>query len=217
MVLDRRELEAMLAEGCSLEEIGRRAGRHPSTVSYWLRKHGLTPAHRDRHANVGGLDRSLLADLVARGLSIRQIAREVDRGPATVRYWLSRHGLKTRSWKARPAELTTVCAIHGPTPHGTRSDGYARCLRCRSEAVTKRRRAVKKVLVDEAGGACARCGYARCLEALQFHHRDPSTKRFGLAHGITRSIDSLREEAHKCVLLCSNCHAEVEAGVATLS
>jgi IS30 family transposase len=26
-------LEAMLAEGCSLEEIGRRVGRHPSTVS----------------------------------------------------------------------------------------------------------------------------------------------------------------------------------------
>jgi hypothetical protein len=26
----------------------------------------------------------------------------------------------------------------------------------------------------------------------------------------------MREEAAKCVLLCSNCHAEVEAGVATL-
>ena len=30
--------------------------------------------------------------------------------------------------------------------------------------------------------------------------------------GVTLSLDSLRAEARKCVLLCSNCHAEVEAG-----
>jgi ferredoxin len=30
--------------------------------------------------------------------------------------------------------------------------------------------------------------------------------------GITRAIDAVRAEVEKCVLLCSNCHAEVEAG-----
>jgi hypothetical protein len=29
--------------------------------------------------------------------------------------------------------------------------------------------------------------------------------------GITRSLARLRAEAAKCVLLCANCHAEVEA------
>jgi len=39
----------------------------------------------------------------------------------------------------------------------------------------------------------------------------------GLAkRGFTRSIEKMRAEAAKCVLLCSNCHAEVEAGIATL-
>jgi hypothetical protein len=53
--------------------------------------------------------------------------------------------------------------------------------------------------------------------ALHFHHVDPSEKRFGLGgRGLTRSIDALREEAKKCVLLCSNCHAQVEAGVLAL-
>jgi hypothetical protein len=33
---------------------------------------------------------------------------------------------------------------------------------------------------------------------------------------VTRSIASFREEIAKCVLLCSNCHAEVEAGVRSL-
>jgi hypothetical protein len=42
-------------------------------------------------------------------------------------------------------------------------------------------------------------------------------KSFGLAsRGITRSIDQVREEAKKCVLLCSNCHAMVEAGAIAL-
>jgi hypothetical protein len=76
---------------------------------------------------------------------------------------------------------------------------------------------VKRILVEEAGGRCMLCGYERCIAALEFHHREPSQKSFGLSRrGITRAIDKVRAEAAKCALLCSNCHAEVEAGVATL-
>jgi hypothetical protein len=53
--------------------------------------------------------------------------------------------------------------------------------------------------------------------ALEFHHIDPATKEFGVSRsGVTRSIARSRAEARKCVLLCSNCHAEVEAGVVVL-
>ena len=86
-----------------------------------------------------------------------------------------------------------------------------------SESVSERRRRVKALLVEEAGGACVLCGYATYSGALQFHHRDRATKSFGLSlRGVTRSIDLLREEAKKCVLLCANCHAEVEGGVAQI-
>jgi hypothetical protein len=72
-------------------------------------------------------------------------------------------------------------------------------------------------LVADAGGSCVLCGYSRSLAALQFHHIDPATKRFHIAHrGVTRSMAAARAEAAKCVLLCANCHAEVEGGVATL-
>jgi hypothetical protein len=61
------------------------------------------------------------------------------------------------------------------------------------------------------------CGYARCHAALQFHHLDRTTKRFALSReGVTRSLARAREEAEKCVLLCANCHAEVEAGFVEL-
>jgi hypothetical protein len=76
---------------------------------------------------------------------------------------------------------------------------------------------MKEILVAEAGGACALCGYSRCLAALEFHHRDPAAKRFSVAgRGVTRGMADARQEAQKCVLLCSNCHAEVEAGVRRL-
>ena len=88
---------------------------------------------------------------------------------------------------------------------------------CAQQRVAERRRRVKQILVEEAGGCCAECGYDRCCAALQFHHVDPSRKSFALSReGVTRSLDRAREEARKCVLLCANCHAEVEGGVRVL-
>jgi hypothetical protein len=55
------------------------------------------------------------------------------------------------------------------------------------------------------------------LGALQFHHIDPTRKSFSLGReGVTRSLAKAREEARKCVLLCANCHAMVEAGLLDL-
>lgn len=76
-------------------------------------------------------------------------------------------------------------------------------------AVTRRIRKVKAILVKEAGGKCFVCGYSKSLRALQFHHRDPKTKEFGLSGG-SIGIDRQRQEAKKCDLLCANCHAEIE-------
>ena len=96
------------------------------------------------------------------------------------------------------------------------ADGF-RCRLCRSGAVHRRRREVKRILVAEAGGACVLCGYDRALSGLHFHHVDPTEKAFALSRqGVTRSLSAARAEAAKCVLLCSNCHAEVEAGTAKL-
>lgn len=92
-----------------------------------------------------------------------------------------------------------------------------RCRQCRYAAVVRRRRRLKELLVTEFGGACRLCGYDRYAGALQFHHRDPSDKAFNLAlYGSACSLDRARAEASKCVLLCANCHAEVEWGTATL-
>ena len=48
--MDRAALEAQLAEGRSIESIARESGRAPSTVAYWVNKHGLMSQHAPRHA-----------------------------------------------------------------------------------------------------------------------------------------------------------------------
>ena len=163
---------------------------------------------------------------MAEGLSIREIGLRLGLSPTAVRHWLAKYNLSTvragnrRSVRIPVAELDpgvgieAKCPRHGMALHRLRPDSGLRCLRCRSESVTRRRRKVKRALVEDAGGRCALCGYSRSHAALVFHHLDPAHERFGLAHrGVTRSLAVAREEAQKCLLLCANCHAEVEAGV----
>lgn len=82
------------------------------------------------------------------------------------------------------------------------------------KAVDKRRKKIKEMAVAHKGGKCQFCGYGRCVAALEFHHIDPKTKGFGLgANGLTRSWKKTLDELSKCILICSNCHKEIHAGL----
>jgi hypothetical protein len=83
--------------------------------------------------------------------------------------------------------------------HGGRSFRW-RCKRCVGEAVTRRHQKVKRILVEEAGGCCAVCGYDRCIVNLQFHHVNPQAKSFAVTVASGKSLDAYRSEAAKCVL-----------------
>jgi hypothetical protein len=220
--MERETLERYLDAGLSLERIGELEGKHPSTIGYWVKKHGLTNPRTAKHSRRGGLGRSELERFVEDGLTLRQIAALTDMSLATVRYWMRRYGLETRyaAWTRdptlKPLELTRRCRRHGTTTFVRDSRGHYRCPSCQVERVSEWRRRVKELLVAEAGGACAICGYDRHPRALEFHHLDPGTKLFGLGSGNSWSLAKARAEAAKCVLLCGNCHAEVEAGVLTL-
>ena len=174
----------------------------------------------------GGLERRELARLVDAGATIAEIADVFNRSKATVRYWLGRYGMRTTNQvgrrpysdftEAREAGLLEApgrCPTHGEAMFVRERSGTYRCKLCRQERVTRRRREIKLRLIEEAGGRCCICGYDRHPAALEFHHLDPSQKDHAVG-GVARSLDALRREATKCVLLCSNCHAEVEYGAA---
>ena len=221
--MDKESIELLLDQGESVERIAKRFGKDPSTVSYWMKKYGLSSRYAEKHAPRGGIERDTFEELAAAGFSITGIAESVRRSPATVRHWLAKYGLETTSTVQRRITkdarstgkliVQRTCRHHGLTDFWLEARGACRCLRCRRDAVVLRRRKVKETLVADAGGACAICGYSRYSGALQFHHLEPTEKVFTLsADGVSRSIERARHEAEKCVLLCANCHAEVENG-----
>lgn len=111
-------------------------------------------------------------------------------------------------------EINKNCHRHGETEFIIEANGYHRCKKCRSESVTRNRRRRKKHLVELKGGKCEICGYDKCQRALQFHHLNPSEKQFGISSkGLTHSKIKMEEEVKKCMLVCANCHAEIEAGI----
>jgi len=89
------------------------------------------------------------------------------------------------------------------------------CKKCkspaktRSEIISEFRRKRKKLLVEYKGGKCEICGYNKCIGALEFHHKNPIEKNFGIAKkGTTKSWKKDKKEVDKCILICANCHRE---------
>jgi hypothetical protein len=79
--------------------------------------------------------------------------------------------------------------------------------------VTRRQQTIKRTLVADAGGCCSICGYDRCIPNLHFHHVNPADKSFAMSTATGKSLAAYREEAKKCILVCANCHGEIEAGL----
>jgi hypothetical protein len=143
--------------------------------------------------------------------------RRIDRNPSPPVPLLKNRGRPPDPNRTRPVSIKR-CRRHGLTEFAQYSAGPGRgyrwsCKRCVGEAVTRRKQKLKRILVEEAGGCCAVCGYDRCIINLAFHHVDPAQKSFGINMGKGKSIATFREEAKKCVLVCANCHGEIEAGL----
>lgn len=106
------------------------------------------------------------------------------------------------------------CNKHGLTEFVLRKDGRLRCKKCAVDAVQLRRDRIKEMAVEYKGGCCEICGYDKHIGALEFHHKDPNEKDFGISHkGYTRAWKKVKIELDKCVMLCANCHREVHAGI----
>lgn len=109
------------------------------------------------------------------------------------------------------------CKHHGIVEHVLQKRskyGAYRCKTCMKEAVIRRRLKLKVMAVEYKDGKCERCSYNKCIAALEFHHLDPSVKSFGIAQkGWTRTWEAMKAELDKCILVCANCHREIEHGL----
>jgi hypothetical protein len=94
--------------------------------------------------------------------------------------------------------------------NGTGLTAY--CKLCHIEQTAERQRLFKQKCLEYKGGHCEICSYDRCVDALEFHHCDPSRKDFSISQAKFTTFDArVKGELDKCVLLCANCHREVHS------
>jgi uncharacterized ferredoxin-like protein len=106
----------------------------------------------------------------------------------------------------------------------TKSSTRIYCYKCSGESTrdiystrkhqkTILRRNMKLQAIKLLGGRCSMCGYNKCADALEFHHPNPNIKEFKLGSGNTMSWKDYKQEALKCILVCSNCHKEIHSKI----
>lgn len=219
-VQKREAARKLRRAGHSLNEIMQHLGLPKATVYSWIRD---LPAPTEERLEITRED---LVQMRASGLTQLQMADRLNVSRERVKRECKRHGLtSSRSpheivTEADPVEITRSCGEHGETrfvrQRRTGASYRYVCAACQYGYVKRRRQKVRATLIAEHGGACLWCGYNTSSRALHFHHLDPSAKRFSIsANSSVVSLQRLREEAQKCVLLCSNHHAEAEEGLIT--
>jgi hypothetical protein len=76
-------------------------------------------------------------------------------------------------------------------------------------AVKNRKAMIKAWLISlKEGKPCTKCGGIFHHMAMEWHHRDPSTKVFNIADAVSLgySKEPILAENAKCDLKCANCH-----------
>lgn len=105
------------------------------------------------------------------------------------------------------------CTRNKPLPEFyKRRDGRPSvyCKICAGDENLERQIALKHRAVEAKGGVCQRCGFNGPDVCFDFHHRDRSTKRFGISQTKKWKWEEVLKELEKCDLLCANCHRIVE-------
>lgn len=87
-----------------------------------------------------------------------------------------------------------------------------RCNRVRNKSWSRIRLLEFSQRYKARVGCCQACGYDKYSKILQYHHKDPDQKKFGICDGYKHGLSLLKEEIRKCIILCPTCHAEVHVG-----
>ena len=103
-----------------------------------------------------------------------------------------------------------------------KTSGYSRvyCYDCipdngSPKSGAEMRKIIKRWTIEEKGGKCQLCGYNCCDDALDLHHINPRQKEFSISDRNLKYTNwpSIRQEIEKGILVCSNCHREIHAGL----
>ena len=174
------------------------------------------------------MNKEIFENLINKGLSLRQIGKEIGKSQTSVRYWLKKYNLKTKNKRKRKRNELDLTHKTCVECHKTKkiNEFYLRqgrnyhfdnCKKCHDYKNGKRLAKSlienKKTFMDLFDCKCKICDLqSNNFCVYDFHHIDPSEKEFSLSE-VKYNFDKCKEEIKKCILVCSNCHREIHAGL----
>lgn len=152
----------------------------------------------------------VLAELVEAHLTMRQIAAKLGCSQTNIRYWLKKHGLKTKFGPVgipHDPSIPRACVDCPETdPSKFYGNHWNRCKPCDSRVNNARMKGNRAYALSLLGAACAVCAFNEPV-ALDIHHTDASLKDVAFRTMRGWSRDRIAAELATCILLCKNHHA----------
>lgn len=165
------------------------------------------------------------------GLSINNIAKELNLSKGTVSRWCKLNGIndigldvskkltyieieQLKEFYLNNTQKETAIKFGVSTSTVKKYSNLKRIKdvnkikKNREENKLNRRIKIKIKAIEYKGGECQICGYNKCRWALDFHHTS-SDKEFNISSFYNRSWEKIVIELDKCMLVCSNCHREI--------
>lgn len=176
----------LVEKGTTFKEIKKELGCALSTIAYHCKKEGIESKNITKKIDDDTIQK--INELYQSGLTSIQVAKELGISKTTILKYLE---------TVRNNKLSD---------HQLKKNRVKQVIYWRIKA--------KRLLVEYKGGECEKCGYKKCIDALEFHHKDPNEKDFTIS-GKSWSFERLKKEADKCILVCSNCHKEIHFNLKT--
>lgn len=152
-----------------------------------------------------------LESLIQQNYSVRQIASATGKSYSSIRHWLNKFDLST-NWVGKPAEKKCLRCKEKTYVYTNKH-----CRDCDRQRIVELGLKNKTKAVEHKGGCCSRCGYNKCLSALEFHHIDTKEKDANFNTMKYWCWERIEKELENCILVCSNCHREIHAEMRELS
>lgn len=218
--------QSLIARGYTTKQISLEMNISWSITKNHLRKLGLQTIHK---IVPRPLSKDCLEQFIEKNYSTRQIANETNRSQGSVKHWLKKYGLKTNptycinrnNIKEEIMSGMKTCSKCKQTKPLDKENFYIRkagkfhywCKQCNNKISQQKILDRKRKCVEYKGGKCSICGYNRYFGSLDFHHLDPTKKESDISSLRTYSLEKLRKELDKCILVCKNCHGEIHSKI----
>lgn len=163
-----------------------------------------------------------LIRLIDLDYSQRMIAEELNTSQSNVKYWLKKLNLKTNKNKFniidKDEKFCPKCKTIKPLDdfykRTNRNSVGGYCKKCSNEYHTERVKNVKIRIVNYMGGQCTKCSLKlenSHYSVFDLHHLDPKEKDINFKRLKFQKWETIKKEADKCILVCSNCHRIIHA------